>query len=271
MAAALGLLLPWQGHAGEPQTPAARTPGSAVIARVGGPPTGMSTGEWRFTIATYLWTPRTEIDLTLGDFSRSAALDFSEIVADRRFGVTSHFEATRGPWTVLLDVLYFKLEKEAPTDAGVPTEVDFEEVFFEVGGTYRFATLAVGGGGRITVEGLAGGRLMYVDAELTIGAPRRLRTATFVDPMVGGRITYRVTDTVALWLRGDVAGFGLSDSQSQLATNLIAGVDWRFTRVASVLAGWRYMNVDIDKGSGARALAVDLSMNGPFLGFTIHF
>jgi hypothetical protein len=215
--------------------------------------------------------PRSKLDLTVGDFSRSATLDFSQVVDDLRFGVGGHFEAAWREWTLLLDVLYYKLEKEAPTETGVPTEIDFEAVFFELGGTYRLVTLAVGGSGRLSFEGLAGGRLMYVDAELSIGAERHLRTATFIDPMLGGRIVYDVTERVSLWFRADAAGFGISDAQSQLTYNLIAGLDWRFARNASVSAGWRYMRVDFGKGGGASRFAADLSMNGPFLGFGFAF
>ena len=168
-------------------------------------------------------------------------------------------------------MLYFKLEKDETTGTGVPTEVDLQEVLVEFGGTYRLATLPVGRTGRITFEALAGARLMHVNTELSIGAQLRKRSATLIDPMVGGRIAYHITDTVALWLRGDAAGFGISDSQSQLTYNLIAGLNWRFTHVASVFAGWRYMHVDIEKGSGASTLDADLSMNGPFLGFNFYF
>jgi hypothetical protein len=293
--ALLQALLPWLGHADEPgafgrqfgphdstagrdagsvaaqRVVAALTPGSALIAQSGGSSTDTSAGGWQFTIAPYLWTPRTEIDLTVGNLSRSATLDFPEIVDDLRFGFASHFEATWRPWTLLLDVLYFKLEKDETTGTGVPTEVDLQEVLVEFGGTYRLTTLPVGRTGRITLEALAGGRLMHVNTELSIGAQLRKRSATLIDPMFGGRIAYHVTDTVGLWLRGDAAGFGISDSQSQFTYNLIAGFGWRFTNVASVFAGWRYMRVDMEKGRGASTLDADLSMNGPFFGFDFYF
>jgi hypothetical protein len=287
-------LLPWLGHADEPwprgrpiglhESPAGRdagsvaarslvaapTPESVLIAQAGGL-TDTSSGGWQFTIAPYLWTPRTEIDLTVGNLSQSATLDFPDIVDDLRFGFASHGEATWGQWTLLLDVLYFKLEKDETTGTGVPTEVDLQEILFELGGTYRLATLPVGRTGRITFEALAGARLMHVNTELSIGAQLRKRSATLIDPMLGGRIAYHVTDTLALWLRGDAAGFGISDSQSQLAYNLIVGLNWRFTRGSSVFAGWRHVRVDIEKGRGASTLDVDLSMNGPFLGFDFRF
>ncbi len=151
--------------------------------------------------------------------------------------------------------------------AGIQTDLDYEQLFFEFGGTYRLATLPVGRTGRITLEALAGGRLMHIDAELTVGGQSRSRTGTLIDPMFGGRIAYHITDTVGLWFRGDVAGFGISDSQSELTYNLIAGLNWRFTQVASVFAGWRYMHVDIEKST----FDVEVSFNGPFLGFNFYF
>jgi hypothetical protein len=245
-------LLPWLGHASGFRTEA-------------------GAGGWQFTIAPSVWVPRTRIDLTVDDLGRSASLEFPDVVEDLRFGFTTHFDASWREWTLLLDVLYFKLEKDDTTGAGVPTEVDLQEVLVELGATHRLATIPVGRSGGITLEPLAGARLMYVDTEISIGRRLRLHSSTLIDPMVGGRVAYHVTDAMALWVRADAAGFGISDSQSQLTYNLIAGLSWRFARAASVHAGWRYMRFDIEKGRGATRLAVDLSMNGPFVGLSAHF
>jgi hypothetical protein len=40
---------------------------------------------------------------------------------------------------------------------------------------------------------------------------------------------------------------------------------------ASALVGWRYMNIDIEKGSGVRTFNADVEMNGPFLGLNVRF
>ena len=37
------------------------------------------------------------------------------------------------------------------------------------------------------------------------------------------------------------------------------------------LVGWRYMNIDIEKGSGAQTFNADIEMNGPFLGLSLYF
>ena len=268
----LRLLEPATGSAAGPAAGqgvvAALAPGSVLLAQAGASATDAAPGGWQFIIAPYLWTPRTEIDLTVGPFTRSTTIDFFSDVTDHfNLGFAAHFEANWREWTVLADLLYVKLGKDETTGAGIQTDLDYEQLFFEFGGTYRLATLPVGRTGRITLEALAGGRLMHIDAELTVGGQSRSRTGTLIDPMFGGRIAYHITDTVGLWFRGDVAGFGISDHQSQLTYNLIAGLNWRFTQVASFFAGWRYMHVDIEKSN----FDVEVSFNGPFLGFNFYF
>jgi opacity protein-like surface antigen len=251
---------------------AALTPGSVLLAQAGVPATGAAPSGWQFTIGPYLWAPRAEIDLTVGPLTRSTTIEFfDDIVDNLDLSVSGHFEANWREWTGLLDLMYLKLGKDETTGAGIQTDLDYEQLFFEFGGTYRFATLPMGRTGRITLEALAGARLMYIDAELTIGGQSRSRTTTLIDPMVGGRIAYHITDTIALWFRGDVAGFGISDTQSELTYNLIAGLNWRFTRVASAFVGWRYMHVDVESGTGLGTLDTDVSFNGPFLGVSFYF
>ena len=96
-------------------------------------------------------------------------------------------------------------------------------------------------------------------------------SASVIDPMIGGRIAYHITDTVALRFRGDMAGFGISDNQTKLTVNLIGGLEWRFSPRASALAGWRYMNIDLETGSGSSTLNADIEMSGPFLAVNLYF
>ena len=58
-----------------------------------------------------------------------------------------------------------------------------------------------------------------------------------IDPIVGGRITYHITDTLELWFRGDVGGFGISDNQTELTYNLIAGLQLALRRPLVRLRG----------------------------------
>ena len=140
---------------------------------------------------------------------------------------------------------------QSETQKGVSVSTGLQQGFFEFGGMYRLGPVSLGQAGRLAFEPLAGGRFMWIHESL--GGPNQKVTgsADVIDPIVGGRITYSITDTVELWFRGDVGGFGISDGQSNLTYNLIGGVNWRFAEHWSAEAGWRYMNIDVEKGSGA--------------------
>jgi hypothetical protein len=252
------------------QVVAALTPGSVLIAQTAGAPPGASTGDWQVSIMPYLWMPRTKMNLDVGQFSRSTTIDFVDVVPQLHFAFAAHAEATWHEWTGFLDLFYISAG-QSETQNGVSVSTNLQQLFFEFGGTYRLPALKLGNAGSITFEPLAGGRFMWVDASLGFPNQKVSDSGSVIDPMVGGRITYHITDTVALWFRGDVAGFGISDNQSNLTYNLIGGLEWRFRPSASAVVGWRYMNVDLQKGSGARTFNADIEMNGPFLGLGVYF
>jgi hypothetical protein len=249
---------------------ASLTPGSVLIAQVGGAGMNASADERHFSFAPYLWAPRTKMTLTVGPLSRSTTIDFVDVVPQLHFAFAGHFEATRREWTGFLDLLYLSLGK-SETQNGVSVSTGLQQGLFEFGGTYRLGPVSLGQAGRLTFEPLAGGRFIWVHASL--GGPNQKvsGSASVIDPMIGGRIAYHITDQVALWFRGDVAGFGISDNQTKLTYNLIAGLEWRFLSNASALAGWRYMDIDLQHGSGRKTLNTDVSMSGPFLAVNLSF
>ena len=247
---------------------AALSPGSVVIAQPGA--AAAQGKDWQVSIAPYLWTARTKMNLDVGQFSRSTTIDFLDVVPQLHFAFAAHAEATWHEWTGLLDLFYVSMG-QSETQAGVSVSTNLQQLFFEFGGTYRLPALSLGGAGSLTFEPLAGGRFMWVDASLGFPNQKVSDSASVIDPMFGGRITWHITDTVALWFRGDVAGFGISDNQSNLTYNLIGGLEWRFVPRASALVGWRYMNIDIEKGSGAGTFNAEVEMNGPFLGVNLYF
>ena len=60
-------------------------------------------------------------------------------------------------------------------------------------------------------------------------------------------------------------------AQTQLTYNLIAGLNWCFAPRWSAVAGWRYLNIDLQKGTGARTRHADIAMTGPFLAVNRYF
>ena len=112
---------------------------------------------------------------------------------------------------------------------------------------------------------------MWVEGSLGFPNRKVSDNGGVMNSMVGGRIVWHITDTVALWFRGDVAGFGISDSQSNLTYNLLGGVEWRFHPRASALVGFRYLNIDLQKDHRVGTFDADIEMYGPFLGVNFYF
>jgi hypothetical protein len=251
---------------------ASLTPGSVLLAQAGavGAEAEASGDAWQFRLAPYFWMPRTKMSLDVGEVSRSTTIDFLDVVPDLHFAFAAHFEAMWREWTGFLDLFYISMGQSEPK-SGISVSTNIQEMFFEFGATYRLPPLSLGRAGRLTFEPLAGGRFMWVDTSLGFPNRKVSGSGSVIDPMVGGRITYHITDTVALWFRGDVAGFGISDNQSKPTYNLLGGLEWRFKPLASAIVGWRYLNIDIEKGSGSRTFNADIEMNGPFLGVNFYF
>ena len=251
------------------QVVAALTPGSVLIAQAGGSTEPPAEG-WRFSVAPYFWMARTKARLDVGQFSRSTTFDFVDLVPDLHMAFSAHAEATWREWTGFLDLFYVSMG-QSETQNGVSVSTNIQELFFEFGATYRLPPLPLGKAGRLTFEPLAGGRFMWVEGSLGFPNQKVSDNGSVIDPMVGGRIVWHITDTVALWFRGDVAGFGISDSQSNLTYNLLGGVEWRFHPRASAMVGFRYLNIDLEKDHRVGTFDADIEMYGPFLGVNFHF
>ena len=246
---------------------AALSPGSVVIAQAGAAPSEGK--DWQVTVAPYFWMARTKMSIDIGQFSRSTTIDFVDIVPQLHGAFAAHAEATWREWTGFLDLFYVSMGQSEPK-GGVSVSTNIQQLFFEFGGTYRLPPLSLGSAGSLSFEPLLGGRFMWVDASLGFPNQKVSGDGSVIDPIVGGRLVWRITDTWSLWFRGDVGGFDISDNQSKLTYNLLGGAEWRFVPRASALVGFRYLNIDLEKGGRDRFNA-DIEMFGPFLGINLYF
>ena len=151
-------------------------------------------------MAPYLWGPRTKTTIDVGQLSRSTTIDFENVVPQLHMAFAAHFEASVQRWTAFGDLFYMSIG-ESETQNGISTSVNLQQLFFEFGAMYRLGPVSLGRAGRLTFEPLAGARLMWVDASLGFPNQKVSDNAAVVDPMIGGRIAYHITDTVALWFR----------------------------------------------------------------------
>ena len=136
-------------------------------------------------------------------------------------------------------------------------DIDFTSVMNEFAGLYRFSL------GANSLDLIGGIRYYDLEAEITVvGAPPRVdKSQDWVDAMLGARYICNFTDKWSFMARGDI-GFGGSD----LTWNLAGLFEYQPWKHVSLLAGYRYMDIDYEDGSGADLFKYDVSMYGPLLG-----
>jgi hypothetical protein len=69
-------------------------------------------------------------------------------------------------------------------------------------------------------------------------------------------------------VRGDGGGFGVG---SDLTWQAFPYFGWQFAKWGSLQAGYRWLYMDYETGSGTRQFKYDMLNQGPQLGFTLHF
>jgi hypothetical protein len=178
---------------------------------------------WTFEVAPlYAWLPALDGDITVR--GQTAAVDvsvgeFVESLFDNfKFTASGRFEARRRDLILTLDVLYLSLENDGETPLGVPVDVEFSQLLLEFGGGFHLGTWRLGRRAHpaLSLEVLGGGRYVNLDTELGIagagpsGLPLDVdKTVDWLEPFVGGRVRFTLSQKLALVVRGDVGGFGL--------------------------------------------------------------
>ncbi|MFM0482034.1 hypothetical protein PQQ81_15990 [Paraburkholderia strydomiana] len=225
---------------------------------------------WTFEISPYLWMsgvrgdvgvferlPPSSIDVSFGDIFNH--IDWPAVVF-----VSG--EAWKGRFAILGDVQYIKLKASASTPGplfGTGTLVQ-QNFHSTIAGAYRFIDSP-----KITVDGLAGARIFYVNNELTLtSALLRGRSGSssdaWVNPVIGVRGTLPFATGFSVDGYLDAGGFGIS---SDWTWQIYGGVGYRFKKWLTAYAGYRYLDVRHRNGG----FLYDVTQQGPVLGIRFIF
>lgn len=214
---------------------------------------------WTFRITPYLWLPTLNTETAIGSQPEAESsvsvlevLDVAALVAG---------EARKGRYTILGEFNYLDLSQDSSAPGvGVSAETGLDGVLASIMGGYAFAS-----GDRLRVEGLAGVRLWSLTASVDFATlPRASTSRTWVDPVVGLRATYAVTDAISVQGLADIGGFGAG---SEFQWELMARVGYAVSDRWTMAAGWRHLAVDVDRGR----LDLEMTLTGPFLAVDFTF
>ncbi|MBL7645714.1 MAG: hypothetical protein JNK74_05920 [Candidatus Hydrogenedentes bacterium] len=150
----------------------------------------------------------------------------------------------------------FRIPRRNPFKVGA--DVVLKQTMFEIGAIRSFEM------NRFGVDALVGARYFRVASDVNVGPLGADITKDWLDPMVGARLRFNLSERWNASLRGDLAGFGTG---SELTTNAVAVLTYSISDRYEVGFGYRYMNIELDKDH----LDLDMTTYGPVIGMAINF
>lgn len=236
--------------------------------------------DWKFRAIVYGYFP--DIGGTTNFPERggsSVTVDSSTIIGNLKFAFMGTFEATKGRWGLLADILYMDVSGSQsgtrdisvgghglPASVTSNIELDLKGTVFELAGTYT----AISDPG-MKVDVLAGARLLDLDQTLKyqfsadvgpITGPGRSGTSdvslSYWDAVVGAKGQFLFGDE-RRWFVPWYADVGAG--QSKLTYQVIGGLGYAFSW-GQVIGAWRYLDYEFKSGSDVQSL----DFNGPMIG-----
>jgi hypothetical protein len=236
--------------------------------------------QWQYQLTPYLWFLSLDGDVTVKGVKTSPSVDFSEIFDNLDIGVMVEGEIRKGRIGIYANVIYAEL---GSTDDIGPIEIqaDATTVWAGAGAYYRLGPFALDPeagltGPKVVVDPYAGARLTYLDTKLKIrhGGPQVDADQSWVDPVIGVRTLWPLTEKFSVTALGDIGGFGISGA-SEFSWQAAGLVGYRFSLLgednAKVLAGYRALYQDYKDGDGRNEFKWDMTLHGPVLGLAISF
>ena len=238
---------------------------------------GKSADSWQFEIAPYLFA--SGLDGTVGMRGVEADVDMSfGDIWDRLDKAFMLFAtAEKGNWLFMFDGMYVDLADEQTSSWQGPLgnsntaqlNVDLTEQVYSFSAGRK--VWQQGSRGRLDVLGVA----RYTNLEsklnlaLTTGAdllPDGSRSVTAEYDWWDGAVGLRFIAPLAQ--KWDFVGYAdVGAGGSDLTYQLLAGVNWQFSRTLSAKAGYRYFYQDYEEDD----FKWDMAMSGAFLGLGIRF
>jgi len=233
--------------------------------------------EWSFQLAPYLWAISLDGDVTVRGQKSSVDVGFDDLVQKLNAGAMIEGEARYGRFGVFANSVYADLSDNA-SGGGTKLDADAETLWLGFGAYYRLGPWVVDEGASgdpvtVTVDPYAGARYTYLDLQLDFKpGPNFSGDKDWVDPIIGLRTIWDLSDRWSVTLAGDIGGFGVGSDFTWQAIGLVG---YRFglfgENDARVLGGYRALYQDYQDGSGANKFEWDMTLYGPIFGMAVEF
>ncbi len=244
-------------------------------------PISKPTSDWRFIAQPYGWLPlKIKGPIEVGPTSTDMDIDLRTLLEDLKFVVEGGFELTNDEWSFLVWGLYLNVGTDVKTTVPLlgtfDTSLGFKMTLVDMAVAYRVDEWPLGSTSATWGLDLLAGVIVW-DTDLQVSErgpfgfdPGIDEQDTWVDFIIGGRILFNITDEFSASVRGEVGGFGIGSS-SDLTWNITVLGEYKISPKVGLVAGYRYLDVDWESGSGLSRIGYDWTIHGPILGVSIHF
>lgn len=181
-----------------------------------------------------------------------------------------HVEARKGRWSFMVDPTYLKVTQDAtvgPLSASITPEL----FLMDFGAFYTLAESALSNPANHNwaFQLFGGGRFFNIKSTIhPSDLPSVSGEENFITPIIGARFITYITENIDLILRGDVGGFGVDDVDLTWSASMIS--DIHFKKHFTFTMGFRLLDIDFARGSGANRFAVDTLFYGPIIGLGVN-
>lgn len=219
--------------------------------------------KWEYRGAVYLWGAGIGATTNHGD---DIELSFSDLLSNLDFAFMAAFEAQRGRWGGLADLVYMSVSAEDTTTGNIVgnpvtmgVDVGMKSWIITGAVTYAFYEDE-----RNRLEALGGARYLDLDTRLDFRLGAFLRSVAQSDDVIDGVVGLRGrTSLNDRWYLSYLADVGAGGSD--LTWQALAGFNYRFNRIDAGF-GYRYMAWEFDD-----YLLGDMDVSGPYAGIRYLF
>lgn len=231
----------------------------ALAAASAAPVAAQDAGDWHVTVQPYILVPAMNGDGAVRGIDAEVDVGRDDVVDNLNIGFLGYVEASNGQWSLGVDVNYMDLDAnndDALVAANVSQTVVQPMIF------YRVVPY---------LDVMAGAR--YNSLKMGLESPIPAidgveRKKNWIDPIIGVRFNAPISRSVSAGLLGNVGGFGIG---SDIAVQIRPMINFSVSPNISIDAGYQFIQMDYESGSGNDRFLYDVTTDGPIIGATFRF
>lgn len=228
--------------------------------------------DWSIIVSPYMWAASLNGDASLHHVPVHVDVPFRDTLKNLDFGVMGAVEIGRGRYGAYINAEYVDVSRNVKLGwldigGGMTSYLVSAGAFYRLYETGLGGATVFGAPRVFALEPTAGVRWTHLTGRFHAGGLRISESEGWLDPFIGARIHYDLTDRWNLFAEGDVGGFGVG---SRLSANGQAFLGYRTTLLGHqsiIRAGYRVLYQDYRDGG----FQWTVTQHGPIIGASIAF